>query len=167
MFFSFWILLFGVQVAQNAQEAGHLMKGLDWAAALKDLQALIDHLHNTGSPAVGITGFCMGGALVLAAAANLRGLRAAVPFYGIPPSLPENKIFVPIQGHWAKTDDWATPEKVTELAGKLTAAHAQFEFHTYDGHHAFCNEKRPEVYNAALAQQALDRTFAFFGQHLN
>jgi carboxymethylenebutenolidase len=143
-----------------------LMNGLDWAAALKDLQALIDHLHNTGSTSVGITGFCMGGALTLAAASNLRGLKAAVPFYGIPPQLSEGKIFVPIQGHFAKHDDWCTVAKVEELGAKLKAAHANYEFHIYDAHHAFCNEKRTEVYSPVHAQQAFDRTFAFFGQHL-
>jgi carboxymethylenebutenolidase len=42
----------------------------------------------------------------------------------------------------------------------------QHTFHTYDAHHAFVNKNRPEVYNPAVAEVALDRTMAFFGKHL-
>ena len=37
----------------------------------------------------------------------------------------------------------------------------------YDADHAFCNAARPEVYDAACASQAWERTMAFFHRHLN
>jgi carboxymethylenebutenolidase len=35
------------------------------------------------------------------------------------------------------------------------------ELHVYDAHHAFCNDQRPEVYNADACKQAWGRTVAF------
>ena len=35
------------------------------------------------------------------------------------------------------------------------------DLHVYDAQHAFCNDNRPEVYNAEAAQKAWDRTVAF------
>ena len=57
------------------------MNGLDWGAALDHVAGAIAHLkaHARSNGKVGITGFCMGGAVTLSAASGLRGLSAAVP----------------------------------------------------------------------------------------
>jgi len=55
---------------------------------------------------------------------------------------------------------------VKALAEALTNGGVTFTFHSYEAQHAFCNETRPEVFNAAAAEAAMDRTFVFFGQHL-
>jgi carboxymethylenebutenolidase len=39
------------------------------------------------------------------------------------------------------------------------------ELHVYDAQHAFCNEQRPEVYNADAAKQAWGRSVAFVRAH--
>jgi carboxymethylenebutenolidase len=39
------------------------------------------------------------------------------------------------------------------------------EMFVYDAQHAFCNDRRPEVYDAAAAKQAWDRALAFVRQH--
>ena len=39
------------------------------------------------------------------------------------------------------------------------------ELHVYDAQHAFCNDKRPEVYNADAAALAWKRTVEFIRQH--
>jgi carboxymethylenebutenolidase len=38
--------------------------------------------------------------------------------------------------------------------------------HRYDAQHAFMNEKRPEVYDAAAKKLAWDRTLAFLKKQL-
>src|SRR5438093_7027318 len=69
-------------------KAGQLMSTLPPERAARDMGAAIDYLLGldgvTGS-AVGVIGFCMGGALTLMIAA-LQGdkVKAAVPFYGAP-----------------------------------------------------------------------------------
>ena len=51
------------------------------------------------------------------------------------------------------------------IKDKLAALGKTMELHVYDAQHAFCNEKRPEVYNADACQQAWGRTVAFIRSH--
>jgi len=41
--------------------------GLDWEGAVKDIEGAAKHLREMGCKKVGVTGFCMGGALSIAA----------------------------------------------------------------------------------------------------
>ncbi len=58
--------------------------GLDFGGAVQDIIAATNDLLSKGYKKVGITGFCMGGALTIAAAANGAAVSAVVPFYGVP-----------------------------------------------------------------------------------
>ena len=60
-----------------------------------------------GCKKVGVTGFCMGGALSLASAALIpEEISAAAPFYGIPSAdlCDVGKIKIPLQGHFGSKD---------------------------------------------------------------
>jgi carboxymethylenebutenolidase len=110
----------------------------------------------------------MGGALTLAAACNVPGLSAAVPFYGISPvPLDWTRATAPLLAHFAKKDQWATValaeqvKKDIEKAGKTT-----MELCVYDADHAFANDTRPEVHDAACTKLAWERTIAFLKKHL-
>jgi carboxymethylenebutenolidase len=107
-------------------------------------------------------GFCMGGALTIAAAVHVPQCDAAVCFYGIPPKefADPAKIRVPFQGHFANQDDWCTPAAVDELERALKAAGVKHEIYRYDAAHAFANE-RSAAYDVACANQAWDRMSAF------
>ncbi len=89
---------------------------------------------------VGVTGFCMGGALTIAAAVHLPGLSAASCFYGIPPAELADPalIKIPFQGHFAEQDDWCTPALADALQAKLPAS---AEIHRYAAQHGFFNER--------------------------
>lgn len=160
--------LFHGRVTQDPDEAGHLMNGLDFPGAThQDIRGAARHLATLGGK-VGVTGYCMGGALTIAAAVLVPEIAAAVCLYGIPPrdfADPAN-IRVPFQGHFATRDDWCTPAAVAELEARMRAHGAAPEVFYYDAAHAFCNEKRPEVYDAKCAGEAWMRTLAFFGKHL-
>jgi carboxymethylenebutenolidase len=117
---------------------------------------------------VGLTGFCMGGAVTVIGAVHIPELDAAVCFYGLPPesvAAPEG-IRVPFQGHFASQDDWCTPAAVDGFEKRLRAAGKTCEIHRYQGHHAFMNPERTEVYGAEAARLAWDRCLAFFRRHL-
>ena len=60
------------------------MGALDWALAVKEIAQAAAFLKAEGSPKVGATGFCMGGALTLLGAATCPDITCAAPFYGIP-----------------------------------------------------------------------------------
>ena len=152
----------------NGDEASHLMHGLNWADALhQDLVGAVDHARRYHGK-VAVMGFCMGGALTIAAAANIPGLSAAVCFYGVPPAAlaDPRAIRIPLQCHFAEQDDWCTPEVVAGLEQQLREGNVPFELHRYPAHHAFLNETRPEVHDPDAAALAWQRSLEFLGRHL-
>ena len=156
------------------EEAHHLMTGLDFGdAAGQDIRGAVQYLKGR-APKVGLTGYCMGGALTLLAAASPE-LDAAVVWYGCPPLdyIDASQIKIPLQGHWATQDQFFKIETVDGLEAKLSAAGVHYEFHRYLAHHAFANETAvgpgriaATQYDPVWAQQAWDRTLRFFGKHL-
>jgi carboxymethylenebutenolidase len=116
---------------------------------------------------VGLTGFCLGGAVAILGACRIPELSAAVCFYGIPPETVARPadVKVPLQAHFAKKDDWCTPAAVDAFEATLKAAGRNAEVFRYDAEHAFVNEQR-DVYDRAAAEQAWDRTLKFWAKHL-
>jgi len=167
--------LYRGQVALAANEAEHLMNNLNFAdAAGQDVRGAVRHLKASGSPKVGVTGFCMGGALTLLSAVNVPETDAAVTWYGYPPLeyVDASKIKAPLMGHWA-TEDTAFPiAKVDELEKSLRDAHVPFEFHRYNAKHAFANETADTKnlpflkYDPVAAELAWRRTMDFFAKQL-
>lgn len=161
--------LFRGKVAKDANEAKHLMDGLDFEdAAQQDIQGAVLYLK-ARSVKCAVAGLCMGGALTLVAAARVPGIDAAVVFYGLAPKhlADPSRINVPLLLHFAEQDDWCTPAKVSELEAELKKGNAPFELHRYDAQHAFMNEARPEVFEPKSARLAWDRTQTFLKRLLN
>ncbi len=167
--------LYRGKLALEANEAEHLMTGLDFGdAAGQDVRGAVQHLKASGSAKAGVTGFCMGGALTVLAAVNVPEADAAVVWYGYPPLeyVDASKVKAPLLAHWA-TDDAAFPiGKVDELEAKLRAAGVKFEFHRYDAKHAFANETADSKnlpmlkYDPVAAELAWRRSLAFFARNL-
>jgi carboxymethylenebutenolidase len=160
--------LYRGRLAASGEEAIHLMSGLDFVDACdQDIAGCVAQLGAQGVK-VGVMGFCMGGALTVAAAARLSGLHAAVCFYGVPPSelADPARIAIPFQGHFATRDDWCTPAVAAQLEAAMRAAGRRPEIHHYAADHAFFNASRPEVFDAACAEQAWQRSLAFLRQNL-
>lgn len=159
----------------EAEEAHHLMTGLNFAdAASQDVRGAVQFLKSRAGK-VGVTGFCMGGALTLLTLCMAPEIDAGVVWYGCPPLeyIDATKIKVPLQGHWATQDDFFPIATVDQLQDKLRDARVNFDFHRYLARHAFANEtavgpgRLPATqYDPVWAQQAWDRTFSFFGHWL-
>lgn len=167
--------LYRGQTTVEAEEAHHLMSALDFGdAASQDIRGAVQYLK-TRAAKVGVTGFCMGGALTLLSLTQAPEIDAGVVWYGCPPLdyLDASKIQVPVQGHWATQDEFFKIDVVDGLEAKLRDAGVSFHFHRYLAHHAFANEtavgpgRIPATqYDAVWAQQAWDRSLRFFGRHL-
>jgi carboxymethylenebutenolidase len=159
----------------EAEEAHHLMTALNFAdAASQDLAGAVAFLQ-ARAPKVGVTGFCMGGALTLLALVHVKGIAAGVTWYGLPPLdyVDATKISAPVMGHWATQDQAFDIAKVDALEAKLREAGVSTEFHRYLAQHGFANEtavgpRRIPItqYDPAWAQMAWDRTLRFFGRPL-
>jgi carboxymethylenebutenolidase len=143
------------------------MKKLDFARALQEIAGAVaylkDHSRSTGK--VSVTGYCMGGALSFATATAVPGLAAVVPFYGLPPGGDWSRVDAPIQAHFALEDDWATVDGGKAIQEALAKHKRRMELHVYAAKHAFCNEKRSDVYNPDACALAWSRTVQFVRDH--
>ena len=158
-----------------AEEAHHLMSGLNFAdAASQDVRGAVQHLKLSHAK-VGVTGFCMGGALTVLGLTMAPEADAGVVWYGNPPLeyVDASKIRVPMMAHWAEQDGAFPIAGVDALEAKLHDAGVAYQGHRYLAQHAFANETAQgpgriaiAQYDAAWAQIAWDRSFVFFGRHL-
>ncbi len=159
----------------EAAEAEHLMTNLNFGdAAGQDVRGAVMYLK-ARCPKVGVTGFCMGGALTLLAAVHVPEADAGVVWYGYPPLeyIDAGKIRMPLLGHYATLDVPFPIATVDALEDKLRAAKVSFEFHRYEAMHAFANETQVGAnrlpiteYHPEAAALAWGRTVAFFDKHL-
>lgn len=153
-------------------EAGSLMMALDMAQTERMLACAVNYLladPGTQGSRAGVVGFCMGGQLSLFAASANPKIGACVDFYGIHPKVEPRLegLSGPVLGFFAEHDAYASPAAVAELSRRLTAAGKRHEFKTYAGcNHAFFNDDRPQVYDAAAAQDAWERMLSFLRTEL-
>jgi carboxymethylenebutenolidase len=129
---------------------------------LQDIQAAIDHAATAGK--VGVVGYCWGGLLTWRSACLLRGVSAAVPYYGggiTAPAEIARTPRCPVLAHFGEKDHWIPLDGVAAFR----QAHPDVEVHVYPANHGFNCDHRG-AYDAAAATLARERTLAFFAQHL-
>ncbi|HEV8368585.1 MAG TPA: dienelactone hydrolase family protein [Pyrinomonadaceae bacterium] len=164
--------LYHGQIAKSPDEAGKMMMALRVDEAEKDLKGAIDYLRShksTTAEKVGMVGFCMGGALSLYAATKNSKVGACVVFYGGHPNVKPDlsNLKSPVLGIYAERDGFVTPESVHDLEKQLRGLGKSIDAHIYPGvDHAFFNDTRPEVYNAAAANDAWQRVIRFLRTNL-
>jgi carboxymethylenebutenolidase len=152
----------------DTEAANREMSSLNFLEATdQTVRGAAQYLKATAAK-VGLTGFCMGGAITIIGAVRIPEFSAAVCFYGLPPASVARPadIRIPLQAHFANTDDWCTPKAVDDFAAALKAAGRTAEIFRYDAKHAFMNEQRPDVHDKKAAELAWQRTLEFFGKHL-
>jgi carboxymethylenebutenolidase len=152
----------------DADAAGKEMNSLNFIEATEqNVRGAVQYLKRNGAK-VGLTGFCMGGAVTIIGAAKIPELTAGVAFYGIPPeqAVKPADVKIPLQGHFANKDDWCTPAAVDAFDKAMKAAGKDFEAFRYDADHAFVNEERAAVHDRQAAELAWGRATEFFKKHL-
>lgn len=113
---------------------------------------------------VGITGFCMGGTIVLEQAIDNADLFvAAAPFYGAVKGIDPTKVQMPICGSYGQRDTSIPANDVIAWAKGL---HVPNDVHEYpEAGHAFFDDQRG-AYVPGAAANAWQRTLAFFAKYL-
>ena len=99
------------KVGVDAEEAHHLMSNLDFPKAVSEISAAAAFLKAEGSPTVGVTGFCMGGALAMGAVAASPDISCAAPFCAKPAGT--RTLSKQTRNHWLPV---ALPAKPATLA---------------------------------------------------
>ncbi|KAI4322519.1 hypothetical protein L6164_022205 [Bauhinia variegata] len=137
--------LYRGKVGLDVAEAQHLMDGLDWQGAVKDIAASVNWLKANGSKKAGVTGYCMGGALSIASSVLVPEVDAVVAFYGVcsPLLADPSQAKAPVQAHFGEQDNFVGFSDVTaakSLEEKLKASGVPHEVYIYPGNgHAFMN----------------------------
>eukprot|EP00249_Psilotum_nudum_P030509 c43197_g1_i1 orf=142-975(+) len=174
--------LYHGKVGLDVAEAQHLMDNLNWTGAIGDVAESVKWLKEKGCPKVGVTGYCMGGALSLASAVLVPGVDAVVAFYGTPsPELADlSKVKIPVQAHFGELDNingFSDLAAARSLEENLKMAGVDHEVHIYQNNgHAFMNSspdaiKRNEAcgfakHDQAAVDLAWSRFDAWFNKHL-
>jgi carboxymethylenebutenolidase len=163
--------LYHGRAAADPDTAGRYMLGLEIPRALRDLEAAIGELLNreTIGSKVGVVGFCMGGQLALAAGCGNPRVGAVVDFYGVHPevSLDLARCSAPVLAIFAENDDFISSDAVARLSAELSAAGVRASVRTLGGAaHAFMNDSRPDVYDAAAAAEGWAAMLAFLRAEL-
>jgi len=138
------------------------VEALPSPGVLRDIQAAVDFAASAGK--VGIVGYCWGGLLVWRAAEQVRGLSAAVAYYGggmTMGSEPSRRPAVPTMAHFGDQDTHISLESVKAFE----QAQPQVEVHLYAANHGFNCDQRG-AYDAGAAATALERSLYHFGKHV-
>ena len=151
----------------DTEAAGREMNSLNFLEATDQVvRGAAQFLKRTGAK-VGLTGFCLGGAVTILGACRISEFAAAVAFYGLPPETVAS----------AKRRQGAPPGPLRQsrrlvharggrqVRGRAQGRRQDGGHFRYDAEHAFVNEQR-DVHDRAAAELAWERMLAFWSQHL-
>jgi carboxymethylenebutenolidase len=159
-------------VAKSPDEAGKMLMELDADRAATEIAgagAFLLSRPECSSRGYGVVGFCAGGALAKYAGTKDDKVAATVSFYGGFKKLTINwsGLRGPILLFAGGKDKGVPAEGEQQLAEKLRGMSKDATVKVYpDADHAFFNDTRPEVYNAAAAEDAWQLTVDFFRRNV-
>lgn len=159
------------KVNPKGEGLGNIRQLAPWQAVAEDSGAAVTYLK--GLPEVrgdriGVVGFCWGGAMTFAVATQVRGLRAAVVYYGASPSpidLVKN-IEASILAHYGGEDPGVN-KTIPAAEEAMKKYNKSYTYKIFPGaKHAFNNDTNPDRYHAEAAKEAWGRSLEFFKKHL-
>lgn len=117
---------------------------------------------------IGLVGFCWGGEMTFWSATEVRGLKAAVVFYGRSPQpldLVKN-IQAPVLAHYGEKDSTVNQD-ISSTAAAMKKYNKSYSYKIYPGaQHGFHTDTNPERYHPDAAKEAWAKTLDFFKSHL-
>ncbi|WP_296510065.1 dienelactone hydrolase family protein [Rhodoferax sp.] len=138
------------------------VEALPAPGVMQDVQAAVDYAARAGK--VAVMGYCWGGWLSWRAAEQVRGLAAAVPYYGGGMTTPVESVRVPacpVLAHFGEQDHAIPIETVHAFA----QAQPGVTLHIYPAQHGFNCDHRG-AYHEEAASLARQRTLAFLNTHV-
>jgi carboxymethylenebutenolidase len=166
---TFAIDLFAGRTASDEALGAQLAQNLHWKYSVQYVRRAVESLVYQGMiDRVALCGFGLGGAMALAAAAEIPQVVACVTFYGIPTAQKANLLGLKckVQGHFGLQDKQVSPDRVDALETKLTSAGIEAEIHRYHAGHYFFDEIRRQTYSSHNAEHAFRRSVAFIKREL-
>ncbi|HWP58096.1 MAG TPA: dienelactone hydrolase family protein [Candidatus Acidoferrales bacterium] len=141
------------------------------SAVAEDTEASMAYLR--GLPEVrgdriGLVGFCWGGEMTFGVATQVRGLRAAVVYYGRSPNPVDlvKNIEAPVLAHYGEKDEGVN-KTIAPAEEAMKKYNKRYTYKIYPGaQHAFNNDTNPGRYHPEAAKEAWARTIEFFKKEL-
>jgi len=137
----------------------------DTAAGFAYLQILSDVRGDRR----GVIGFCWGGEMTFWAATQVRGLRAAVVFYGRSPKPIDlvKHIEAPVMAHYGEKDPGVNQD-IPSTEEAMKKFNKPYNYKIYPGaQHGFYSESNPERYHPEAAKEAWSKTLDLFRKRLH
>ncbi|MEO8328873.1 MAG: dienelactone hydrolase family protein [Candidatus Nanopelagicales bacterium] len=168
-------LFHGIKTGEP-DEGMRLMMGLAMDTAALDISGAAQYLFEhdaTNGNGIGVVGFCMGGSLALWSATLAPNVVAAVGFY---PAMPWERMSPQWPNyqdksamlHCSEEDGTSSAKGIQQAKDAIEEAGGSVEVFDYPGtHHAFFNDARPEVYDAAASEFAWSRTIELLRRRLS
>jgi carboxymethylenebutenolidase len=152
------------------EKGGEMFGKVDRAKMAEDLYAAAVWVKNRpdSTGRLGVTGFCFGGGVANSLAVRMGAdLQAAVPYYGgAPPAADVAKIKAAVLVQHGG-EDKRLVDAYPEYEAAMKAAGVRHEGYIYPGAvHGFNNDATPQRYNKAAAEQAWQRTVAWFNKYV-
>ena len=135
------------------------VEALPLPGVIADLQAAVDYAASNAKGKVAMVGYCWGGLLTWRSAELVRGLSAAVPYYGggITTEVESiRKPRCPVMTHFGDKDSHISIESVRAFEKNQP----QVQVNIYSADHGFNCDQRGS-YDVKAADEALERTLAF------
>jgi len=142
-----------------------------WQAVAEDADAGYAYLRalpDVRSDRLGLIGFCWGGEMTFSTVTEVRGLKAAVVFYGRSPKPFErmNKIQASVLAHYGEKDPGVNQD-IPATVEAMKKFSKSYDYKIYPGaQHGFHSDNNPERYHPDAAKEAWARTLEFFKSHL-
>ena len=143
---------------------------IPWQVVAEDTDsgyAYLRTLSDVRGDRMGLVGFCWGGEMTFASATQVRGLRAAVVFYGRSPNPIElvKNIQAPILAHYGENDPGVN-KGIPETEEAMKRYEKSYTYKIYPGAgHGFHSDGGSR-YHPEAAKEAWARTLEFFRKHL-
>ena len=136
-----------------------LVGEISFELTVEDVASAAESIRSAGR--IGCVGYCWGGTVAFLAATRLA--IPAVSYYGARNvKFLDERPKAPVQFHFGAKDSSIPPEAIEKHREAMPDA----EIYTYPAGHAFDRSVDPKAYDAPSAKLALERTLAFFAQHL-
>jgi len=159
------------KVNPKGEALGNIRDLAPWYGVAEDVDSGFIFLRtfpDVRADRIGLIGFCWGGEMTFSSTTQIRGLGAAVVFYGRSPQpldLVKN-IQAPVLAHYGERDPTVN-QGIPSTEEAMKKYNKSYTYKIYPGaQHGFHTDNNPERYHPDAAKEAWAMTLDFFRKHL-
>jgi carboxymethylenebutenolidase len=159
------------KVNPKGEALGNIRDLAPWYGVAEDVDSGFIFLRtfpDVRADRIGLIGFCWGGEMTFSSTTQIRGLRAAVIFYGRSPQPLDlvKDIQAPVLAHYGEKDSTVNQD-IPSTEEAMKKYNKSYTYKIYPGaQHGFHTDNNPERYHPDAAKAAWAMTLDFFRKNL-